>query len=275
MVRAMSSFAEVVIESHVATVTLVATGKAPRMGAAFWNEMPAFFSELEKNEDVRAIVLRGDQGHFSFGLDLGAIASEIQPYLADGALASERRKLLDVIERFQDAISCVASCRKPVIAALTGWCIGGGVDLASACDIRICSADTQLSIRETRLGMVADVGTLARLPAIIGQGATRLLALTGDDVDSARAKELGLVSEVHPTHEATFEAARAIAMRIARNSPLAVQGTKSVLNHSSERAAGDSLRHVALWNAAFLSSHDFREAFAAFAQKRVPSFTGR
>ena len=203
------------------------------------------------------------------------MAAEVQPHLSDGALAGERRQLLDVIERLQASITAVASCRKPVIAAITGWCIGGGVDLATACDIRICSSDTQFSIRETRLAMVADVGTLARLPAIIGQGAARLLALTGDDVSADRAKELGLVTDVYPTHEALFAAAGDLAKRIAANSPLAVQGTKAVMNLGSERAARESLQHVALWNAAFLSSHDFREAFAAFAQKREPKFTGR
>ncbi len=269
------SFADLEIAGHVAIVTLKATGKAPRMGAEFWRDMPSFFGELDRNDTVRAIVLRGEGEHFSFGLDLATMASEVQPHLADGALAGERRQLLDVIERLQAAITSVAACRKPVIAAITGWCIGGGVDLACACDIRICSVDAKFSIRETRLAMVADVGTLARLPGIVGQGAARQLALTGEDIDAPRAQHLGLVTDVYGSHDSLFKGAIELAARIAENSPLAVQGTKAVMNLASERVAAESLKHVALWNAAFLSSHDFREAFAAFAQKRDPKFTGR
>jgi enoyl-CoA hydratase len=195
--------------------------------------------------------------------------------LTDGALARERSSLKELIERLQRAISSVAACKKPVIAAVGGACIGGGVDLITACDVRLCSQDARFSVREVKLAMVADVGTLARLPAIVGQGHARLLALTGDDFDAARAEKIGLVEDVYPTQEALFEAARAMALRIAANPPLAVEGIKSVLNLASERAARDSLSAVALWNAAFLPSHDLREAITAFAAKREPSFDGR
>lgn len=270
-----TQFAHVTIEGHVATVTMRASGKAPRMGAAFWREMPELFAKLDKNDEVRCVIVRGEGDHFTFGLDLGAMAADLQPLLVEGAMAKERRDLLDLIADMQRAISCVAQCRKPVIAAIAGWCIGGGVDLACACDVRVASADAKFSVRETRLGMVADVGTLARLPAIVGQGAARLLAFTGEDFDAARAKDLGLVTDVYPTPAALFEAARAIATTIAKNPPLAVQGSKSILNAASEKAADESLRAVALWNAAFLASHDLREAIAAFLEKRDPRFQGR
>jgi len=269
------TFADVTVDRHVATVTMRKTGKAPRMGASFWAEMPALFARLERDDSVRVVIVRGEGEHFTFGLDLATMAADVQPYLAEGAMAHERRGLLDVIGRMQQAISCVASCDKPVIAAIGGWCIGGGVDLACACDIRIASADARFSVRETRLGMVADVGTLARLPAIVGQGAARLLAFTGDDIDAARAKDLGLVTDVYATQAELFEAARDLALRIAKNSPLAVRGTKSVLNAESEKAAAESLRAVALWNSAFLASHDLREAMVAFMEKRDPRFEGR
>jgi enoyl-CoA hydratase len=270
-----SLFAQVVLQDHVATITMRASGKAPRMGAAFWREMPELFGKLDKNGDVRCIVIRGEGDHFSFGLDLATMAADVQPLLVDGAMAGERRELLEIIEEMQQAITCVASCRKPVIAAIAGWCIGGGVDLACACDVRIASADAKFSIRETRLAMVADVGTLARLPAIVGQGAARLLAFTGDDVSAARAKDLGLVTDVYATPAELFAAASALAQKIAANPPLAVQGTKSVLNAASEKAAEESLRTVALWNTAFLASQDLREAMGAFLEKRDPKFKGR
>jgi enoyl-CoA hydratase len=262
-------------EGHVATVVLMAVGKASRMGPAFWSEMPEAFAWLDASSDVRAVVLRGDGEHFSYGLDLATMGGELGTVLGDGAMAKERTDFLATIERLQRAISCVAACRKPVVAAIAGWCIGGGVDLATACDVRLCAADARFSVREVKLAMVADIGTLARLPAIVGQGHARLLALTGDDIDAARALRIGLVEDVYDTHALLFDAANAVARRMADNPPLVVQGVKQVLNAASERAAADSLRTVALWNAAFLPSHDLREAMAAFMAKRPPAFEGR
>jgi len=263
------------LEDHVATVVLRATGKASRMGPAFWDEMPKAFAWLDAEPDVRAVVLRGEGEHFSFGLDLATMAGDILGVLADQALAQERTRFLGMIERLQRAISSVAACKKPVVAAIGGWCIGGGVDLVTACDVRLASRDARFSVREVKLAMVADIGTLARLPAIVGQGHARLLALTGDDIDATRAERIGLVEEVYESQAALFDAARALAQRIAKNPPLVVQGVKAVLNEESERAASASLRTVALWNTAFLPSHDLREAIGAFTEKRQPTFDGR
>lgn len=263
------------VDAHVATVTLRASGKANRMGPAFWAEMPVAFAWLDAEADVRAVVLRGEGEHFTYGLDLATMGGELGAVLGDGAMARERTEFLATIERLQRAVSCVAACRKPVVAAISGWCIGGGVDLATACDVRLCSADARFSVREVKLAMVADVGTLARLPAIVGQGHARMLAMTGDDFDAARALRIGLVEDVYDTPAALFEAALALARRLAANPPLVVQGVKQVLNAASERAAAESLRTVALWNAAFLPSHDLREAMAAFLEKRPPRFEGK
>lgn len=265
----------IAVTGHVATVTLVASGRANRMGPAFWSEMPEAFAWLDAADDVRAVVLRGEGEHFSYGLDLATMGGELGPVLGDQALARERTQFLGVIERLQRAISSVAACRKPVVAAISGWCIGGGVDLVTACDVRLCSADARFSVREVKLAMVADVGTLARLPAIVGQGHARLLALTGDDVDAARALRIGLVEDVYDSAAALHEAAGALARRMADNPPLVVQGVKQVLNAASERAAAESLRTVALWNTAFLPSLDLREAMSAFLEKRPPKFQGR
>jgi enoyl-CoA hydratase len=265
----------VTVEHHVATVVMRATGKANRMGPSFWADLPAAFGWLDAETDVRAIVLRGEGEHFSFGLDLATMAGELGVASGDNALAKERTEFLGLIERLQRAITSVASCRKPVVAAISGWCIGGGVDLVTACDIRVCSADARFSVREVKLAMVADIGTLARLPAIVGQGQARLLAMTGDDIDAARALRIGLVEDLYETQGALFDAAGALARRLADNPPLVVQGVKQVLNTASERAAADSLRTVALWNSAFLPSNDLREAISAFLEKRAPKFEGR
>jgi enoyl-CoA hydratase len=261
------------LEQHVATVTLRAVGKASRMGPDFWRELPEACAWLDASPEVRAVVLRGEGEHFSYGLDLSTMGSELGTALDDGAEA--RTRLLGLIERLQRAISSVAACRKPVIAAVAGWCVGGAVDLITACDVRLCSADARFSVREVKLAMVADVGTLARLPGIVGPGHARMLAFTGDDIDAARARAIGLVEDVHADPDALFAAARALAGRIADNSPLVVQGIKRVLASQSERAAEESLRTVALWNAAFLPSQDLREAMVAFAEKRKPVFSGK
>jgi len=263
------------LEDRVATLTLRATGKANRMGPDFWRELPEAFAWLDATPEVRAVLLHGEGEHFSYGLDLATMGGGIAQVLGGEALARERTEFLATIERLQRAISSVARCRKPVIAAIEGWCIGGGVDLATACDIRLCSADARFSVREVKLAMVADVGTLARLPAIVGQGHARSLAFTGDDIDAPRALRIGLVEDVYESHDALFAAARALAARIAANPPLVVQGVKEVLSSTSERVAVESLRTVALWNAAFLPSHDLKEAMAAFLEKRKPTFEGR
>jgi enoyl-CoA hydratase len=184
-------------------------------------------------------------------------------------------RFLATVKGMQRTHTSVAACRKPVIAAIQGWCIGGGVDLITACDIRLAATNATFSVREVKLAIVADVGTLARLPSIIGQGAARELALTGDDVDAARALRLGLVNDVYESPQALMVAARAMAVRIAKNPALTVQGVKHILNFTSEREAALSLDAVALWNSAFFPSEDLQEALASFIEKREPSFSGR
>lgn len=267
------SCASVTREAGVATVILTPTGKANRMGPDYWAQMPALFAALDADDSVRAVVLRGG-AHFSFGLDLASMAGELGPLLSPEAPAADRTKLLAVIRKMQGANTAVAACRKPVIAAVSGWCIGGGVDLICACDVRLCSADAKFSVREVKLAMVADVGTLARLPPIVGQGTAREWAFTGDDIDADRALRSGLVSDVFATSDALYDAATAMAQRMAKNPPRVVQGIKEVMNASSETAAASSLATVALWNSAFLPSKDLAEAMTAFMEKREPRFTG-
>jgi enoyl-CoA hydratase len=264
----------VTIDHGIAEVHMRATGKSPRMGPAFWNEFSQVFRWLDGDSRVRVVVLRGEGAHFSTGLDLQAMAGEVAP-LVGPALATERYALLALIQKMQGAIDSVAACKKPVIAAIHGNCLGGGVDLITACDVRLCSEDAVFSVREVRLAMVADVGTLARLPSIVGQGIAREWALTGDDVSAGRAVRAGLINDCFSSHEQLFAAARAMAERIANNPPLTVQGVKQVLNDRSEREARESLRYVALYNAAFLPSEDLREALSAWMEKREPKFEGR
>ncbi len=274
---AVSPFVSLQIEisGGVATVALKGPGKGNRMGPDFWREMPVAFEQLDRDSRVRAIVLRGSGDHFSVGLDLMGMGAELSVLMAEPNLAAERAQLHELILRMQRSISCVAECKKPVIAAISGYCIGGGVDLITACDIRLASADVKLSVREVKLAIVADVGSLQRLPYIVGQGVARELAMTGDDLGAERALRIGLVNEVFPTREELFEKALAMAERIAKNPPLVVSGVKAVLNHGMGRPPSDSLAHVALFNAAYLPSLDLREAMTAFVEKREPRFQGK
>ena len=190
-------------------------------------------------------------------------------------MAARARSARTEILRLQASVTSVADCRLPVIAAVHGYCIGGGVDLIAACDIRLSSADALFSVREAKLAIVADLGSLQRLPAIIGRGHVAELAFTGKDISAARAESIGLVNQVSADADAVVADARALAAEIAANSPLAVQGTKAVLAAGEGRSVTEGLEYVATWNAGFLASDDLVEAMAAFMEKRPAVFTGR
>ncbi|KKW65944.1 crotonase/enoyl-CoA hydratase family protein [Mycolicibacterium elephantis] len=263
------------IKDHVATVTLIGPGKGNAMGPAFWAEMPEVFAKLDADRDVRAIVLTGSGKNFSYGLDVPAMGGTLSGVMAaEGTSARPRADFHATVLRMQGSINAVADCRTPTIASVHGWCIGGGVDLISAVDIRYASADAKFSVREIKLAMVADVGSLARLPFILNDGHLRELALTGRDIDAARAEKIGLVNDVYDDAEASLAAAHATAAEIAANPPLTAAGIKDVLDQQRYARVTESLRYVAAWNAAFLPSKDLTEGISATFEKRPPKFTG-
>ncbi len=261
-------------KDNVAQVTLIGPGKGNAMGPAFWSELPELFAELDADREVRAIVITGSGRNFSYGLDLPAMGGQFTPLLAGDAMARPRADFHAEIRRMQAAITAVADCRTPTIASIHGWCIGGGVDLISAVDIRYASADAKFSVREVKLAIVADVGSLARLPLILTDGHLRELALTGKDIDAARAEKIGLVNDVFTDADAASAAAHDTAAEIAANPPLTVHGIKDVLDQQRSSAVSASLRYVAAWNAAFLPSKDLTEGISATFAKRPPQFTG-
>jgi enoyl-CoA hydratase len=263
------------VTDHIATVTLTGPGKGNAMGPDFWRECPEVFRMLDADERVRVVVVHGAGKAFSYGLDLLAMAGDFATLLQPNAGPLERARLTELIASMQGAPSALAQCRKPVVAAVHGWCIGGALDLIAAADIRVCSTTARFSLREVKVGMVADVGSLQRLPHVIGESATRELALTGRDIDASRAHALGLVSEVFSDDDALFAGARALAQQIAKNPPLVVQGIKRVMNARIDGEVARGLAHVAMHNAAFLGSEDLHEAVAAFMEKRDPVFKGK
>jgi enoyl-CoA hydratase len=268
-------------DGHVATVFLDRPEKRNAMGMPFFTQLPQVMAELGADDEVRAVVIAARGLAFSVGLDLTALAGIGSD--SDGDEAGERRRPsqatvgrrihADVL-RLQDSISSVADCPKPVVAAIHGYCIGGGVDLSSACDIRLCSADAIFSVRETRMAMVADIGSLQRLPELMPYGYLAELAYTGKDIDAVRAERIGFVNEVLPDQQAVLEAAQQLAAEIAANSPLAVQGTKAVLAEARRARVESGLRFVAAWNAGQLRSDDLGEAVSAFFERRPPKFSG-
>lgn len=269
-------------QDEIATLWLAREEARNALGADFWRDLPRAMAALGDDPAVRAVVVAARGRDFSVGLDLkttfagdglggavGGPGDDREPSMATRAAAGRR-----TILRLQSSVSSVAACPKPVIAAVHGYCIGGGVDLISACDIRLAASGAVFSVRETRMAMVADLGSLQRLPRILGAGHLAELAFTGKDIDADEAARIGLVNRVLPDADTVVEAARSLAREIAANSPLAVQGTKAVLTAGEGRSVAEGLDYVATWNAGFLSSDDLMEALAAFMQRRRPDFTG-
>ncbi|MGO8869904.1 MAG: crotonase/enoyl-CoA hydratase family protein [Acidimicrobiales bacterium] len=265
-------------DGHVATLWLDRPEKRNAMGPAFWTDLPRAMAAIGSEPDVRAVVVAARGPHFSVGLDLVAMAGLAGPSSGTGnptSMAARARSARAEVLRLQASVTSVAACPVPVVAAIHGCCIGGGVDLAAACDIRLASADAVFSVRETKVAIVADLGSLQRLAHIIGKGHVAELAYTGKDITAERAEAIGLVNHVCVDPDAVLSGARAMAEEIAANSPLAVQGTKAVLTASEGRSVADGLDYVATWNAGFLASDDLVEAMTAFVEKRAASFTGR
>ncbi len=264
-------------EGPIGTLWLDRPEKRNAMSKDMWTAFPAAIEELSSDPEIRAVVLAGRGKSFCVGLDLAAVAGGgvgaggEKP--SSQAVANLRQ--MEVTREFQNGITAVAECAVPVIAAVHGHCLGGGIDLITACDVRLASADATFSIRETRIGIVADVGTLQRLPKVVTAGHVAELAYTGKDIDAARAEKIGLVNDVYPDPEAVLKAAYEMAHEIAANSPLAVRGTKFILQQSEDLSTDQSLVLNGLFTlATSLQSNDIREAMQAFMEKRAPRFTG-
>jgi enoyl-CoA hydratase len=262
---------EVERDGQVATLWLNRPEKRNAMSKDMWEDIPQAMAELDADMSVRTVILAGRGPAFTVGIDIALLGSM---QIVAESQASANKELYELIKKMQLTASCFADSHKPVIAAVQGHCLGAGMDLISACDIRLASNEASFSIRETRMGLVADIGTLQRLPAIIGVGATAELALTGKDISASEAHRIGLVSSVASDQEALLTMARDLAGTIASNSPLVTQGVKKVLAANNGRTVEQALDFVAQWNASYLISNDLMEAVAAFMEKRDPEFEG-
>ena len=254
-------------DNHIAWLTLYRPEKRNVMGLAFFDELGACMDDFDCNPDIRVVIIRAEGKSFSAGTDLEEAAALINQRSADG-----RENMRKSILALQAGFTKIESCRKPIIAAIHSHCVGGGMDMICACDMRLATKDAIFSIRETRMGIIADLGTLQRLPHIIGQGWLRELALTGRDFTAREALQMGLITKICDDRQALYKAAESLADQIAACPPLTVQGTKEVINYSRDNGIDAGLKYVAQKNSAALPSEDLFEAVTAFMEKRAPVF---
>jgi len=256
---------------YVARITLNRPDKANAMNAVMWQEIRQAMRWVDSTAEARVAIIDGAGANFCAGIDLGMMMS-LGKQIEDPCDARTRENLRIVILDLQDTLTSIERCRKPVLAAIHGACIGGAIDLVSCCDMRYASKDAVFSIKEVDIGMTADVGTLQRLPKIISPAVVRELAYTAKSIDAVEAERVGLVNRVYASTEVLQKAVLEIAASIAAKSPLAIRGTKEMLNYARDHSVADGLNYIASWNAGLLMSADLQEAMMANMDKRSPEF---
>lgn len=257
------------IENHVANVTLARVEALNALSLSFAAEIAAVFRELAANDDVRAIILCSKARIFCAGLDLKEVA---------GGATGTVKGVLDMIRNSQSLFDCcnfIEECPKPVIAAVHGKCIGGGLDIISACDIRLCTEDAVFCLKEANIGIVADMGVLQRLPMIVGQGFAREMAFTAANYSARSVEKMGLVNAVYADQAGLMAAAQKLAAQIAANAPLGIRSTKEVLNYSRYVNVNEGMAMAIQKNASLLLTEDIKEAVMAFLEKRPADFKGK
>ena len=259
------------LDEGLAELRLNRPERSNAINEAMWQELRIACNWADATPAVRVVVLAGAGRNFCAGIDLAMLAG-VAAVVADADPARSREALRRLILDLQDCLTSVERCRKPVLAAIHGACIGGAIDLVTCCDMRYAAADAQFSVREIDVGMTADVGTLQRLPKLVADGVARELAYTGRSVDAAEAERIGLVNRVFAGPDELLAGVREIARSIAGKSPLAIRGTKEMLNYGRDHSVADGLNYVATWNAAMLMSADLEETMAAMRERRPPRF---
>ena len=259
------------IAEGVATVSINRPDKANALNQTAWDELKACFEQFSDMPEVRVIVLKGEGKHFCSGIDL-ALLMGMQKEVDDKCEGRKREKMRKVVLRLQAPINAIEACEKPVIAAIHGGCIGGGLDIVAACDMRYCTDDAKFSIKEIDMGLTADLGSLQRLPRLIGDGMVRELAFTGRYVTGQEAASIRLVNQTYESRDVLYERVQKLAAQIAAKSPLVVRGTKEMLNYAKDHTTQDGLNYIATWNAAMILSEDLATAIQASMTKQKPVF---
>ncbi|MBF7073881.1 crotonase/enoyl-CoA hydratase family protein [Glaciecola sp. MH2013] len=270
--QALTGFStlKVSIENNIAHIVLCRPKELNSMNDAFWKELPEAARLIDEYALARVIVVSSQGKHFSAGMDLSVFANMGASYQGEPARRAESARRM--VLALQDAFNALEEVRMPVLAALQGGVIGGAVDMVSACDMRYCTEDAFFCIKETEIGLTADVGTLQRLPHLISQGLVRELAYTGRNMGSAEAKACGLVNAVFSDQEEMLASVMKIAQSIAQHSPMAVAGCKEMINYTRDHSVADSLNYMATWQSGMLQMPDIMEAMTASKEKRVPKY---
>ena len=264
-------FFDILHEGSVAIIYLNKPETRNAMNLDFWFELPEVIHEINETDEIRAFVVAGRGKSFSVGLDVTGFTSSYEAYLKPN-IADDRKKFYHLIQKMQSGINAVYQSNKPSVAVIQKHCIGGGLDLIAACDIRYAAVDASFSLREAKVAIVADMGSINRLPSIIGQGNTRELALTGKDIDSTEALRIGLVNKVFQDYETTFQEAMKTAQEIAENPSIVIEGVKEVMRYSEGKPLDAGLNYVCVWNSSFLASKDFEKAVEGFKSKKKPTY---
>ena len=246
-----------------------------KMTMNFWYELPRILDEIDKDASLRVLILSSTGKHFCAGMDLknfGSLGNDAEKKTNVPDKARIGESLYRVAKELQDMLSKLEKLRIPVLAGIQGGCIGGGLDLVTAADMRFASKDAFFCIQEVNIGMAADIGTLQRLPRVIPEGKVRELAYTGRRMPAEEALEAGLVNKVYESHEEMVSGLKEMAAVIASKSPLAVYGTKAILNFSRDHTIAEGLEYNALWSGAMLPQEDMAEAMMSNMEKRDPEF---
>jgi enoyl-CoA hydratase len=270
MTEPTTSFFNVEIDGPVATVFMNRPDKANSMTPDFWTGLPTILAELEANERVRCAIIAGEGKHFTSGMDLSTFSTIATMFQSEPGRAAHA--LRQMILRLQETFTALERARFPVIAAVHGACIGAGIDMITACDLRIASTDAFFSVEEIHIGMAADVGTLQRLPKLIAPAVAAELAYSGRRFPAEEAKAIGLISSLYDGRDTLLAAAHALAGSIATKSPLAISGIKRNLAYSRDHSVADGLDYIATWNAGMLRSEDLMAAIQARMAKRDADF---
>ena len=262
---------DVIFNNHIAQIILNRPEKRNSMTIDFWNEFPEIISKINEDGDIRVIILSSTGPHFCSGLDLSLFQSDLLKINQEQQ--SKPILLTNYIEILQKALNILQDSRIPVIAAIQGACIGGGLDLVCASDIRLGTKDCHFSILETKLGLVADIGTFPRLVKLIPDGLVRELAFTGRNFNSEEAKLSGFLNDVYPNQKNMLKAAFELAKEISANSPTVVYGCKEAIKFSRDHTTEEGLNWIKMWNSSMFNMTEIEEAFKAKFEKRLGNFS--